>query len=101
MPSSRRSRRRPYGQGHVPLDEGRLRGMTRTERGPGGEEYAVREVAGSEKSYRCPGCDQVVPPGLAHVVAWPTEHLLGTRAGLDERRHWHTSCWRAKRRPAR
>jgi len=73
--------------------------MSRTERGPGGEDYTVREVPGSDKSYRCPGCDQIITPGLGHVVAWPNEHLLG--AGVDERRHWHTSCWRAGRRPAR
>ena len=25
------------------------------------------------KTYRCPGCDHEVPPGVAHVVAWPAD----------------------------
>ncbi|UNX53968.1 hypothetical protein MF406_13505 [Georgenia sp. TF02-10] len=103
MPSSRRSRRRPYGEGHVPLDPDRLAGLARSEAGPGGEPYTVRQVRGSDKAYRCPGCDQLVPPGVAHVVAWPAEHLLGAQAGLADRRHWHTACWQARdrRRPTR
>ncbi|MFC4555960.1 hypothetical protein [Georgenia faecalis] len=101
MPSSRRSQRRPYSQGHTPLDPDRLRGIARTEHGPGGEEYVVRQVRGSEKAYRCPGCDQLVPPGVSHVVAWPSDHLLGAQAALADRRHWHTSCWSGRRRPTR
>ncbi|KAE8763080.1 hypothetical protein [Georgenia thermotolerans] len=103
MPSSRRSRRRPYGAEHVPLDPERLRGMPRSERGPDGGSYSVRQVRGSEKSYRCPGCDQLIPPGVAHVVAWQTDHLLGAQAGIDDRRHWHSGCWQARgrRRPTR
>lgn len=101
MPSSRRSRRRPYVEGHVPLDPDRLRAVPRTESGPDGEEYTVRHVRGSEKSYRCPGCDQLIAPGTAHVVAWRTEHILGPQAAVDERRHWHRACWQARgrRRP--
>ena len=103
MPSSRRSRRRPYAEGHVPLDPDRLHGMARTETGTDGESYTVRQVRASDKAYRCPGCDQLVAPGTAHVVAWPTEHLLGAQAALDARRHWHSACWssRDRRRPAR
>lgn len=101
MPSSRRSSRRPYGQGHVPLDPERLRGVPRTERGPRGEDMVVRPVRGSDKAYRCPGCDQVVEAGVAHVVVWPAEHILGADAALADRRHWHSSCWTARRRPTR
>ncbi|HZG94366.1 MAG TPA: hypothetical protein VEZ46_06600 [Mycobacteriales bacterium] len=46
------------------------------------------------KTYRCPGCDQEISPGVGHVAVW--------REGeLDERRHWHTACWHARetRRP--
>jgi hypothetical protein len=43
--------------------------------------------AAAQKAYRCPGCDQEIYPGVAHVVVWP-EH-----AGADNRRHWHTVCW--------
>lgn len=87
----------------MPLDPDRLRGVPRTETGPDGEDYAVREVRGSEKSYRCPGCDQLIVPQTPHVVAWRTEHLLGQQAALDERRHWHGACWQARgrRRPSR
>jgi hypothetical protein len=40
----------------------------------------------AEKTYRCPGCDHEIPPGTGHVVVVP-------RAAVDERRHWHRSCW--------
>ena len=71
---------------------------TRRESAPDGE-WVVRTVPGSSatKPYRCPGCDQVIPPGTGHVVTWPAaEHGC-----VDDRRHWHTSCWaaRGRRRP--
>jgi hypothetical protein len=63
-----------------------------------GAGYLVRSVtaAAAVKSYRCPGCDQVIGAGRPHVVAWPADDLDG-----DERRHWHTPCWAARdrRRP--
>jgi hypothetical protein len=57
-------------------------------------EWVVRAIpgGGSEKTYRCPGCDHEIPPGVAHVVSWPVEGSLG------DRRHWHTPCWRARDR---
>ncbi|TDC72484.1 ATP/GTP-binding protein [Streptomyces hainanensis] len=63
-----------------------------------GEEWVVRRIAGAAaaKHYRCPGCDQEIPPGVPHVVAWPQ---LGA---VDDRRHWHAPCWTARdRRTAR
>ncbi|NGO76432.1 ATP/GTP-binding protein [Streptomyces sp. YC504] len=60
-----------------------------------GEEYLVRHVAGASaagKTYRCPGCDQEIPSGVPHVVAWP-QH-----GGVDDRRHWHKACWNARDR---
>lgn len=58
--------------------------------------WVVRSLpgAGSDKDYRCPGCDHEVVAGTAHVVAWP-------EGQPDLRRHWHTPCWgaRARRRP--
>lgn len=60
-----------------------------------GEQWSVRQVAGGSspnKRYRCPGCDQEIPGGTPHVVAWPEY------AGVDERRHWHKACWNAKDR---
>lgn len=57
--------------------------------------YVVRSVIGSRggpgKAYRCPGCDQLLPPGIPHVVAWP-------QGRPDDRRHWHTACWSARDR---
>ena len=32
-----------------------------------------RARARAGKRYRCPGCDQEIPSGVPHVVAWP-EH---------------------------
>ncbi|WP_030042657.1 hypothetical protein [Streptomyces resistomycificus] len=58
-------------------------------------EWNVRHVAGASaqgKAYRCPGCEQLIPDGVPHVVAWP-DH-----AGVDDRRHWHKACWNAKDR---
>ena len=66
-----------------------------------GERYVVRAVTGSAatKPYRCPGCQQVIRPATPHVVAWPVEGSMfsgSSGSGLDERRHWHTACWRAR-----
>ena len=64
-----------------------------------GEAWSVRHVAGASaagKTYRCPGCDQLIGSGVPHVVAWP-EYV-----GVDDRRHWHKACWNARdRRSAR
>jgi hypothetical protein len=104
MPSSRRSRRRPYAEAHQELDvEGALRGVARTESGADGAAWTVRRVGGSDKAFRCPGCDQLIEPGTPHVVAWAADHLLGADAALSDRRHWHSACWQARdrRRPTR
>lgn len=62
----------------------------------GAEQWVVRPVRGqhARKVYRCPGCDHEIPLGQPHVVVWQTSWF----AGPDERRHWHTACWR--NRPA-
>lgn len=60
-----------------------------------GEDWVVRPAKGyTGKRYRCPGCDQEIPPGVGHVVAWPQS------GGVDDRRHWHGSCWNARDRRA-
>jgi hypothetical protein len=73
---------------------------TRAEDYAGGE-YVVRPISGqaTTKSYRCPGCDHEIVPGTPHVVVWPAERP----GGAEDRRHWHTPCWRARerRRPKR
>ncbi|CAM3109749.1 hypothetical protein CKJ81_02260 [Corynebacterium hadale] len=56
-----------------------------------GEIYLVRQIgaAAANKFYVCPRCNQNIPPGVAHVVAWPRD--TGGRG--DDRRHWHKHCW--------
>ncbi len=104
MPRSNRPRRR---SGGARPDDGfdpdrALSGMQRHEDHPDGG-WLVRQVSGSRtgpaRSYVCPGCQQQVPSTSPHVVAWPSDTLVGE--GLDQRRHWHTACWRARdrRRP--
>jgi len=61
--------------------------------------WVVRSVPGSAatKTYRCPGCDQLITAGVPHIVAWPAEPSWTASSGLEERRHWHTSCWQRRR----
>ncbi|MBV9641106.1 MAG: hypothetical protein JO330_16310 [Mycobacteriaceae bacterium] len=74
----------------------------RIETGPDGYDYDVRPIAAAQagRTYRCPGCDHQIRAGTPHLVVWPTD--IGER-GIDDRRHWHTSCWthRATRSPTR
>jgi hypothetical protein len=71
-------------------------GPERIEEWPDGD-WVIRPIPGAAaaKAYRCPGCDQEIYPGTAHVVVWPNH------AGVASRRHWHTVCWqrRLQRRP--
>ncbi|CAN3130096.1 hypothetical protein ACNUDN_19395 [Mycobacterium sp. smrl_JER01] len=73
----------------------------RIEVGADGDDYEVRQVSAARatKVYRCPGCDHEIRPGTAHLVVWPAHGP----SGVDDRRHWHTSCWshRATRGPTR
>ena len=71
--------------------------MTRTEVWRG-EEYETRSVTGSAatKAYRCPGCDHLIRPATPHVVVWPVVPSMFSQDGLEERRHWHTACWRRR-----
>ena len=92
----RRNRRR---EEDTALDEERARrGLERVQSAPDGQ-WSVRHLTGSgtAKTYRCPGCQQEIPPGVAHIVAWPADE----RGDAGDRRHWHKGCWdaRARRRP--
>lgn len=92
----RRSSRRKWSDPHVPLDgKAVLRGNAKSESGRNGARWLVRPVGGSDKAYRCPGCNQEIAPGTSHLVVWPEDHLFGDEAGLADRRHWHTRCWRS------
>lgn len=94
MPRKNRRNRGSYQPAReLPRDGGAYWG-TREEEGPRwthGEVYLVRQMgaASASKFYTCPGCNQNIPPGVAHVVAWPRD--TGGRA--DDRRHWHKHCW--------
>lgn len=50
----------------------------------------------ARKRYVCPGCQQEIPVGLAHMVVVPLDDVA-------RRRHWHKACWasRSRRRPGR
>ena len=76
-----------------PVDIERARhGVEAVEQWPDGA-WRVRAVAGSaDRTYRCPGCDQEIRGGIRHLVCWPAD------GSVDERRHWHTGCWRARLR---
>lgn len=52
--------------------------------------YEVRHVGG-EKEYRCPGCEHPIRPGVWHLVVVP-------EGAPEDRRHWHTQCWRVELR---
>ncbi|MBT0568232.1 ATP/GTP-binding protein [Williamsia sp. CHRR-6] len=70
-------------------------GAHRVEPGPAGYEidHHVRTISASAavKNYLCPGCNQSIVVGVAHVVAWPVTDRDG-----EDRRHWHTGCWRGR-----
>jgi hypothetical protein len=76
------------------VDEDQVRRGVEGTQSWGDGEWSVRGIPGgaATKAYRCPGYDQEVAAGVAHLVAWPVD------AGMDERRHWHTGCWRARDR---
>lgn len=59
-------------------------------------DWHVRALTGSAstKPYRCPGCDHLIPMATPHTVVWPVEKALLSESAIDERRHWHTNCWK-------
>jgi hypothetical protein len=72
-----------------------MSGWARTETRRG-REYTVQPigVTAAVKEYVCPGCSQIIQPGVAHLVVWRADGVLGDAADLASRRHWHTHCWR-------
>ncbi|MBU6347253.1 MAG: ATP/GTP-binding protein [Actinomycetales bacterium] len=68
-------------------------GSRKVESWPDGS-WVTQLISGADsvKQYRCPGCDQVINPGVAHTVAW--EYSGGNLDdGVEHRRHWHKACW--------
>jgi hypothetical protein len=72
-----------------------LAGWKRTEV-RGGSTWTVQPVSSAQalKAYTCPGCGQQIAPGVAHVVAWRADGVMGDAADLAARRHWHIHCWK-------
>ena len=95
MPRSHRRRPDPPGGDSF---ERLLAGWKRTEVRRG-TEWTVQPVAAArgQKPYVCPGCGRAIEPGVAHLVAWRADGVLGAEADLAARRHWHTRCWRIGR----
>jgi hypothetical protein len=92
MPRSNRRRPEP---GDDESFERLVAGWKRTELRRG-IAWTVQPVsaAQAQKSYRCPGCGREIGAGVAHVVAWRADGVLGDAADLAARRHWHQHCWR-------
>jgi len=61
-----------------------------------GAEWTVQPVSAAQalKTYTCPGCGRTIGPGVAHLVTWRADGVLGEGADIAARRHWHTHCWR-------
>lgn len=70
-------------------------GWRRTET-RGGFEWNVQPVSAvrAVKTYVCPGCGNGIAEGVAHVVVWRADGLMGESADLSARRHWHLHCWK-------
>ena len=91
---------RPKGARHESDDEDDdlsrlLTGWRRTEVRRGAA-WNVQPIAGIQavKQYRCPGCGNAIDPGVAHLVVWRADGVLGEASDLAARRHWHGHCWR-------
>lgn len=96
MPRSNRPRRKSGPDADEPADLSRLlAGWKRVEHKRDGGWY-VQPVSAVQavKSYVCPGCGLAIEAGVAHVVSWRADGLLGDAAALSDRRHWHGHCWR-------
>jgi len=97
-PSSSRAGRAGEGPGHGDPEEDDLdrllAGWRRTE-SRGGASWTVQPISAARalKEYVCPGCGRTIGTGVAHLVAWRADSVLGEEAGLAERRHWHNGCW--------
>ncbi|MGK3952697.1 hypothetical protein ACLKM7_10280 [Microbacterium sp. I2] len=92
MPRSHRRRPEPSGDDSL---ERLLAGWKRTEMRRG-VEWTVQPVSAvqAQKAYICPGCGRQIDIGVAHLVAWRADGVLGDAADLAARRHWHQHCWK-------
>lgn len=99
MPRSNRPRRGGRDARRSPDDETGLQrlseGFRRTEVRRG-VPWTVQPISPqrAQKPYRCPGCGRDIQPGTAHIAAWRADSILGDARALDDRRHWHSHCWK-------
>lgn len=96
MPRSNRPRGR-RGQGDddpVDLSRALLGGVVKVRKRDGLWNSQSLAAASATKLYICPGCGGEILPGVAHVVAWRADGIMGEAEDLAARRHWHTHCWR-------
>jgi hypothetical protein len=97
MPRSNRPRGRRQSDAEPvqPHLDALLTGWRRTEHRRGAV-WNVQPVSAVQavKPYTCPGCEQQIQPGTAHLVTWRADGVLGDDADLAARRHWHTHCWK-------
>lgn len=93
MPRNNRPRR---GNEHVPLNFERINSGSRRTESRAGREWTVQTITESnaQKDYVCPGCSGTITPGVAHLVAWRNDGIMGDQADLADRRHWHNACWK-------
>lgn len=74
-----------------------LRGRARIEAKRDGDwNVQPLSAANAVKTYTCPGCGTDIEPGLAHLVTWRADGILGAAGDLAARRHWHSHCWRIR-----
>lgn len=91
-------RSKKYSREVKPLNVEAAMGGIHYEEGRDGTQYKVHHVTRGTKSYLCPGCNGVILPGESHEVAWTEDTLFGVEYGQEQRRHWHTSCWKHRGR---
>jgi hypothetical protein len=95
MPRSNRPRGRKSEEPE-PLNIERLSTGLRSTETKRGRTYTVQPISkqGAQKTYTCPGCHIPIEPGVAHLVAWRADGIMGEDVDVSDRRHWHTHCWR-------
>ncbi|MBB4734959.1 hypothetical protein HDA30_000467 [Micrococcus cohnii] len=91
--------RRPAGPGRADALEAMLgidTGYSHDLAGDGG--WHVRQIPAwrAVKDYTCPGCGRTIRQGVAHLVAWRSDWIMGDEEAAADRRHWHPVCWRTR-----
>lgn len=81
-----------------PIDlERALMGTKRVEvKRDGSWNVQPQSASTAAKTYTCPGCGLEIAPGIAHLVAWRADGLMGEADDLAGRRHWHSHCWKIR-----